>query len=150
MSKVDRREFAKTAALAAVASAAASSVGSAAETPPAPPATKSSGPYQTKPMPFDPSKVKGISEKLLTSHYENNYTGAVKRLNAITGQLASLDWATAPNFMINGLKREELIAMNSMILHEHYFNALGGAGADPTGPLAQAIIRDFGGMDRWR
>ena len=150
MSDIDRREFAKTAALAAVASTVASSVANAAETPIPPPAAKPSGPYQTKPLPFDPTKVKGISEKLLTSHYENNYTGAVKRLNAITAQLASLDWASAPNFVINGLKREELIAMNSMILHEHYFGALGGAGGDPAGPLAQAIAHDFGSMDRWR
>jgi len=95
MSQVDRREFAKTAALAAVASAAASSFANAAELPTAsaaPAPAKPSGPYQTKPMPFDPTKVKGISEKLLTSHYENNYTGAVKRLNAITAQLATLDW----------------------------------------------------------
>jgi len=150
MPTIDRREFARTAALTAIASAAASTVASAADAPPGPAAPKPAGPYQPKPMPFDPTKVKGISEKLLTSHYDNNYTGAVKRLNAITAQLSTLDWATAPNFVINGLKREELIAMNSMILHEHYFSALGGAGGDPAGPLAQAIARDFGGMDRWR
>ena len=104
--------------------------------------------YEVKPMPFDPKQVKGLSEKILTSHYENNYAGAVKRLNAITAQLASLDWKTAPNFVVNGLKREELIAMNSMILHEHFFNALGGNGkAD--GALANAVARDFGGYDRW-
>ena len=43
-----------------------------------------------------------MSAKLLTSHYDNNYTGAVKRLNAITDQLQGLDWPTAPNFTING------------------------------------------------
>ena len=60
------------------------------------------------------------------SHYENNYVGAVKRLNAIGMQLAELDFAKAPNFVVNGLKREELIAANSMILHEIYFDGLGG------------------------
>jgi len=74
--------------------------------------------YQTKPMPFDPKSITGMSEKVLVSHYENNYCGAVKRLNAICAQLAELDFAKAPNFVINGLKREELIASNSMILHE--------------------------------
>src|SRR5215467_2141632 len=71
-------------------------------------------------------KMEGLSEKLLVSHYENNYSGAVKRLNAITAQLASLDVATAPVFVVNGLKREELIATNSMIIHELYFDGLGG------------------------
>lgn len=105
--------------------------------------------YEIKPLPFDPSRVKGMSEKLLVSHYENNYSGAVKRLNAIGAQLASIDYATAPTFLVNGLKREELIAANSMILHEHFFNAIGGDG-QPTGTLAAAIKRDFGSVDRWR
>ncbi|MGY4316312.1 Fe-Mn family superoxide dismutase [Bradyrhizobium sp. JR3.5] len=105
--------------------------------------------YQAKPMSFDPKSISGISEKILVSHYENNYVGAVKRLNAIGTQLADLDFAKAPNFVINGLKREELIAANSMILHEVYFDGLGGAGK-PNGALAEAIARDFGSMERWR
>ena len=32
-----------------------------------------------------------MSEKLIVSHYENNYGGAVKRLNLIVEQLAGLD-----------------------------------------------------------
>ncbi len=105
--------------------------------------------YQAKPMPFDPKSISGISESVLVSHYENNYVGAVKRLNAIGTQLAELDFAKAPNFLINGLKREELIASNSMILHEIYFDGLGGA-SKPNGPLADAITRDFGSVERWR
>ncbi len=105
--------------------------------------------YQAKPMPFDPKSIGGMSEKVLVSHYENNYVGAVKRLNAIGTQLAELDFAKAPNFVINGLKREELVASNSMILHEIYFDGLGGGGS-AKGPLAEAIMRDFGSMERWR
>ena len=48
--------------------------------------------YAIKKLPFDPAKIKGLSEKLLVSHYENNYGGAVKRLNAITAQLARSTW----------------------------------------------------------
>src|ERR1700730_12978883 len=105
--------------------------------------------YDIKPLPFDPKSVKGLSEKLLLSHFENNYSGAVKRLNAITAQLAELDFAKAPVFTVNGLKREQLIAMNSMILHEVYFDCLGGGG-QPAGALADAVARDFGSVDRWR
>src|ERR1700730_16816138 len=65
--------------------------------------------------------IKGMSERLIVSHYQNNYGGAVQRLNAITKELAELDFSSAPIFVINGLKREELIAMNSMILHEIFF-----------------------------
>ncbi|MFZ0851776.1 MAG: superoxide dismutase, partial [Hyphomicrobiaceae bacterium] len=77
--------------------------------------------YKMKPLGCDPQHIKGMSEKLIVSHYENNYGGAVKRLNLITEQLAGLDFNAAPNFLINGLKREELIATNSMILHELFF-----------------------------
>ena len=101
-----------------------------------------------KPMPFDPKAVPGLSEKLLTSHYDNNYRGAVNRLGAISAEFAALDIATAPGYRINGLKREELIAWNSMILHEVYFAGLGTA-ERPSAALAQALERDFGSVDRW-
>jgi Fe-Mn family superoxide dismutase len=105
--------------------------------------------YVMKPLPFDPQKIKGLSEKILVSHYENNYGGAVKRLNAIAEQLATIDYDKAPGFLINGLKREELIAANSMILHEFYFAGLGEQ-SQPDASLADAIARDFGSMERWR
>ena len=105
--------------------------------------------FNVKPLPFDPTKIKGLSEKILVSHYDNNYTGAVKRLNAIKEQLAGLDYAKAPVFLINGLKREELIATNSMILHEAYFAGLGEE-SQPGAALSEALARDFGSVDRWR
>ena len=104
--------------------------------------------YAVKPLSCDPQKLKGLSEKLIVSHHENNYSGAVKRLNAITDQLGNLDFASAPVFTINGLKREELIAANSMILHELYFDSLGGEG-EAAGVLRAAIDRDFGSYAKW-
>ena len=105
-------------------------------------------PYQIKPLRCDPAKLKGLSEKLIVSHYENNYGGAVKRLNAISEQLAAFDFSKAPVFTINGLKREELIASNSMILHELYFDGLGEG--TPNGKLLDAIKKDFGSLERWQ
>jgi Fe-Mn family superoxide dismutase len=105
-------------------------------------------PYQMKPLGCDPARIKGMSERLIISHYENNYGGAVKRLNSIEDQLAGLDCASAPNFLINGLKREQLIAMNSMILHELFFEGLGEQ-SEP-GPVLQSMLaRDFGSYERW-
>ena len=102
-----------------------------------------------RPLLLKPHRMNGLSERLLVSHYENNYSGAVKRLNAITAQLAGLDVAAAPVFVLNGLKREELIAANSMIIHELYFDGLGGEG-DPKGALAEALKKDFGSVERWK
>ncbi len=104
--------------------------------------------YEMKPLACDPARLSGLSEKLIISHYENNYGGAVKRLNAIAEQLGNLDFAKAPVFVINGLKREELIATNSMVLHELYFDGLGESDG-PSGKLLDAIKRDFRSLDRW-
>jgi superoxide dismutase, Fe-Mn family len=106
-------------------------------------------PYQMKPLSCDPAKIKGMSERMIVSHYENNYGGAVKRLQLIEGQLAELDYAKAPGFLINGLKREQLIAMNSMILHELFFDGLGEQ-SEPGQVLHEALAQEFGSYERWR
>ena len=105
--------------------------------------------FSMKPLSCDPARIRGMSERLIISHYENNYGGAVKRLNVIEEKLAELDYANAPGFLINGLKREQLIAMNSMVLHELFFDGLGEQ-SEPGGVLLNAINRDFGSYDRWR
>src|ERR1700693_4688612 len=105
--------------------------------------------YKMKPLGCDPARIKGMSERLIISHYENNYGGAVKRLNLIEEKLAELDYANASGFLVNGLKREELVAMTSVILHELFFGGLGDE--SEAGPLLKsAIARDFGSYERWR
>lgn len=108
------------------------------------------GRYQPLPLPFDPKTIPGFSERILVSHHDNNYVGAVNRLGAIETEMAKLDVATAPGFMINGLKREELLAMNSMILHEAYFNSLGAGASKPGASLGSQIEKDFGSDKAWR
>jgi Fe-Mn family superoxide dismutase len=105
--------------------------------------------FAMKPLSCDPSRIRGMSERLIVSHYENNYGGAVKRLNLITEKFAELDPENAPGFLINGLKREELIAMNSMILHELFFDGLGEQ-SGPAAGVREALVRDFGSYERWR
>ncbi len=101
-------------------------------------------------LPFDPATLTGLSPKLVTSHHQNNYGGAVKRLNAIRNQLGATAFAAAPGFQLNGLKREELIATNSMLLHELYFGSLGGDGQKMEPSMKLALEANFGGVDRWR
>ena len=139
MSEIDRRTlFAAAATAGALAALPAAAQVSSPIRPVAPP----------QPLPFNPKAVGWLSEKLLVSHHDNNYAGAVKRIDAIHGELAKLDWAKAPGFVVNGLKREELIAWNSASLHELYFAGLAG-GDKPAARLGAAIERDFGSMARW-
>ncbi len=100
-------------------------------------------------LPARLAAIPGLSEKLLTSHHQNNYGGAVRRLNQISDQLAGLDPPAVPGFQLNGLKREELLAWNSMILHELYFAGLGQP-VRPGPVLALAIERDFSSAARWQ
>jgi superoxide dismutase, Fe-Mn family len=101
-------------------------------------------------LPFEPALLRGLSSKLLASHHQNNYGGAVKRLNAIRTQLAQTPFASTPGFQLNGLKREELIAANSMLLHELYFGSLGGDGRSMAPAMALALTANFGSVERWR
>src|SRR5258706_7799528 len=105
--------------------------------------------YQLKQIYCRPWTLSGLSLNLFESHYENNYGGAMRRLNAITEQLESLDFAKTPGYVINGLKREELVALNSTLLHELYFASLGGEGK-VTNAMSEALARDFGSVQRWR
>jgi Fe-Mn family superoxide dismutase len=101
-------------------------------------------------LPFDPAALHRLSPGLIVSHHQNKYGGAVKRLNAIRAQLAGTAFATAPGFQLAGLKREELIATNSMLLHELYFGSLGGDGVTMEPACRLALDANFGCVERWR
>jgi len=106
--------------------------------------------YQLKQIHCRPWTLAGLSVPLMESHYENNYGGAMRRLNAITEKLESLDFAKTPGYVLGSLKREELVALNSTLLHELYFASLGGDGTRITPVMREALVRDFGSIDRWR
>jgi Fe-Mn family superoxide dismutase len=103
-----------------------------------------------QPLPFNPAALHRLSLGLIESHHQNNYGGAVKRLNAIRAQLGTTAFATAPGFQLSGLKREELIATNSMLLHELYFGSLGGDGKSMEPAWRLALDANFGSVERWR
>ena len=72
---MERRDFM---ALGAATIASGLTVATAADTVPTPRATHPETLVQ-KPLVFDPKKLEGISEKMIVSHHDNNYVGAVKR-----------------------------------------------------------------------
>ena len=106
--------------------------------------------YQIAPLFCRPWTINGMTPRLIESHYENNYGGAVVRLNAIADELAAHDPQTTPAHVINRLKQEEMAALNSTLLHELYVASLGGDGRAVPEAMANAITRDFGSVDRWR
>src|SRR5712672_2362379 len=106
--------------------------------------------YQLAPLYCRPWTLNGISARLIESHYENNYGGALNRLNAIAEEIEQLDLSTTSGQSLVRLKRDEIIALNSTLLHESYFASLGGDGRVLPDALASAIAKDFGSVDRWR
>jgi Fe-Mn family superoxide dismutase len=101
------------------------------------------------PLPFDAKTLNGISEKLILSHWENNYGGAVIALNALRGRLPqALKDPNTPPFVYTGLKREQLLRTGSVVLHEYYFANLGGNGK-ASADLRTRIGASFGTFDAW-
>jgi Fe-Mn family superoxide dismutase len=107
-------------------------------------------PYTLAPLFCRPWTLLGITPRLIESHYEVNYGGALTRLNAVTAELKALDPATTRPEVIQRLKRDQFSALNSTLLHELYFASLGGDGRKLPDAMAEALARDFGSVDRWR
>jgi Fe-Mn family superoxide dismutase len=105
---------------------------------------------QHQALPFDAASLPGLSERLMASHHENNYGGAVRRLNAIRARMSQSPLAQTAGFVLNGLKREELVATNSVLLHELYFASLTPDAKDMAPAMALAIEASFGSVGRWR
>jgi Fe-Mn family superoxide dismutase len=113
------------------------------------PAPAFAGGHEPKPLPFDPARLRGLSERLIRSHWENNYGGAVKALNAVEQRLAAmLEDPDLPPYVYGDLKREELLRTGSVRLHELYFANLGGDGK-PGQTMQQILAHDFGTCSRW-
>src|ERR671923_2779681 len=107
MRDISRREAMETMLLASAGLTLTTLTNAESQTPAAPNAF--AGQHQPKPLPFDPTRLKGISEKLIKSHWENNYSGAVNALNAVEQRLATMAGdKELPAYIYGDLKREEL------------------------------------------
>jgi len=108
-----------------------------------------SGQHEPKPLRFDPTKLDGLSERLIRSHWENNYQGSVKALNMIEQRLAAaMADKDFPPQAYSGLKREELHRTGSVVLHELYFDGLGGSG-QIAGDIHDALAFEYGSAEIW-
>jgi len=142
----DRRKVLLAGGLGAL-SAAGSSAQAESGAKQGPPGGVPFGKHQMVPLPFDPKKLRGLSERLITSHHENNYGGALKSLNKVEEEIARTT-KDSPGFLVSGLRERELQFTNSVILHEHYFANLGGSGK-PGGGVERALARSFGSFTRF-
>jgi len=101
------------------------------------------------PIPVRPWTLNGLSERLIVSHYENHYGDAVRALNAVSGELAAVDVGT-PGYRLRALKRDELMALGAIELHELYFGNLGGEGNKIPEDMRATLEEHFGTVAAWR
>lgn len=143
---VSRRDAVIAAAAAIAGSALVPAVGAAQDPKPAAPGASLASDHTVIPLPFKADSLKGISEKLIISHHENNYTSAVKSLNRAEKELSAITKDTPP-FVVAALRERELMFRNSKTLHELYFSNLGGDGK--AAPLEADITAAYGTMARF-
>ncbi len=146
-SNTSRRQFLAAAAMAPVAGTVMAAATQA--TPAAGGAAAFAFDHQPVPLPYRPGKLDGLSERLVQSHWENNYVGAVKALAVVRGRLQQAMADTSlPPYVYNGLKREQLFRTGSVVLHELYFGSLGGDGKAGAA-VRSRIAGSFGSYDAW-
>lgn len=105
------------------------------------------GSHRVLPLPFKASALRGLSERMITSHHENNYGGAVRNLNRVEQELSRTTPETPP-FVVAALRERELTFRNSKTLHEAYFANLGGDGKR-SGAIDRALTAAYGSATRW-
>lgn len=103
--------------------------------------------HTMQPLPFKASALNGLSERLITSHHENNYGGAVRNLNRVEQELSQINKDTPP-LVVAALRERELTFRNSKTLHEAYFGNLGGNGKVDA-PVERALVETYGSLSRW-
>jgi Fe-Mn family superoxide dismutase len=105
--------------------------------------------HQPKPLPFNSASLTGLSQRLIDSHWSNNYGGSVRALNETKRRLAdALADRDLPPYIYNDLKREHSMRTGSVVLHELYFENLGGNGRPDAG-AQRLLAAGFGEFGRW-
>ena len=96
-------------------------------------------------------ELDGISRDSVEAHYVL-YTGYINKRNQILAELADVDLSAGNQIysMVRALKVDLSFAIGGVKNHEIYFAHLGGGGGDPTGAVADLIVRDFGSVAQWR
>jgi hypothetical protein len=110
--------------------------------------------YQIKPLSCDPVRIKGMSERMIISHYENNYGGAVIRAAlaesktpleppAAAAPPAAVDLDTAQLDKIIGAKGHANGGVYQFGVPRRDPITEGGMMITPVGPLGAAIAIGF-------
>ncbi len=123
----------------------------AAQTTAAPPP----GPFTLPPLPYAPgANEPSIDTQTMQLHHDKHHAAYVANLNNALKdqpQLAALPLETLLarlNEVPDGIRTVVRNNAGGHANHSMFWTLMGGHGGAPTGPLADAITRDFGGLDK--
>ncbi|HKZ45195.1 MAG TPA: superoxide dismutase [archaeon] len=105
--------------------------------------------FEVKPLPFSPDSLEGISEQQIKFHHDVHYAAYVNNRNKIEAQLEEMR-KKGEFGDLRGLKLSESHNASGMMLHEAYFDCMGGKGGEAIGELAEKIKQDFGSFENWK
>jgi|SRR3989344_4467413 len=103
---------------------------------------------EIKNLPF--KSLNGISDKTIEIHWGKLYQGYVKKWREIIDKSEKVDelLANATFSELRELEVEKTFTANAVLLHEAYFDILGGDGK-PTGKIIDQIAKDYGSFEQW-
>jgi superoxide dismutase, Fe-Mn family len=111
----------------------------------------SNKPYTAKNYDYLLGKIKGLDDELLKMHFKL-YQGYVTNANKLLDKIRDLDAKKdnrGPEFA--GYKHMLGWEFDGMILHEYYFENLGGdKPLDEKSPIMQKIKADYGSYENWK
>ncbi len=149
---LSRREVLHTASLLGISAAATATAlvteASAAELP----MLKQSGLVTGKMKPLKYEAIPGLlTKEQVTPHYQAHYGGALKRFTAIEQQLDGQYQGKEPlgGDALMFVHKDKVNRMNSVLLHELYFDGLTPKRGDPDGDIRAALAQRFGSLARW-
>lgn len=105
-----------------------------------------------KPKPLKYEELRGfLSRDQISVHHTAHYGGALKSLLQIEGELEGADRSRAnANYApLRELKREEVHALNSVLLHELYFDGMNAAPGGAGEATRDVLKKRFGSVERW-
>jgi Fe-Mn family superoxide dismutase len=115
--------------------------------------TRESGLVTGKPKPLKYEEIPGLLTKAqVTPHYTAHYGGALKRYIAIEDQLDKLVKGQEPlgGDAYTFMQKDKVNRMNSVLLHELYFDNLAARPPEPAGDLRTELAKRFGSLERWQ
>ena len=148
---MNRREILQTAGLLGVTTAAIACGSTRAEAEELY-FSKQSGLVTGKMKPLKYEEIPGLlTKEQVSPHYQAHYGGALKRFSAIEEQLDKLYGGEEPLTAdaLTFIHKDKVNRMNSVILHELYFDGLTAEPPQPAEQIRAALATRFGSFDRW-